>query len=242
MLAVYAATKNLYWYLPTTIGSLLRHNPDWKVLVCCEDDEIDTLKDPRVFFINMNNIKIPISNDNPNANTIFSSFTLVRCYLPRLLPNHSRVLWIDVDTCITGSLKELENLDLNNKAVAGVMENHQPVPGAPTDFKGVYINAGVLLMNLDFIRERKFEDEWLRLLNTRVFNYPDQDAINLACNGYITYLNVDYNYSPSTIIETRPNPKIVHYTFQKIWNDPRVDFWRRNFIKKLGDKPELENQ
>lgn len=240
MLAVYAATRNLYWYLPTTIGSLLRHNPDWRVLVYCEDDAIDTLDDPRVSFVNMNNVETLIKNNNPNANTHFGPFTLIRCYLPKFLPNESKVLWIDVDTCITESLKELDLLDLTGKAVAGVMENHQPVPGAPLDFQGIYINAGVLLMNLDFIREQKFDDVWLNLLSTRIFNYPDQDAINLTCKGYVTYLNVEYNYSPSTIIEVRSNPKIIHYTYQKIWDNPNVIFWRQNYIKKLGEEPELK--
>ena len=66
MLVVYAATRNLYQYLPMAVGSLLRHNPNWKVLIYCEDDSIDTLQDDRVFFANVNNLTLPISKDNPN--------------------------------------------------------------------------------------------------------------------------------------------------------------------------------
>lgn len=240
MLAVYASTRNLYQYLPMTIGSLLRHNPDWRVLIYCEDDEIESLKDPRVSFVNVNGLKLFDGIKEENLSTHFGTFTLIRCFLPSLLPNESRILWLDVDTCITGCLSDLEELELRNKAIAAVMENNQPPRGIPEDFFGLYINSGVMLMNLDFIRQHSFDKKWLKLLATRKFRYPDQDAINLACKGFIYFLDVEYNYSPSTVVIEKPEPKIYHYTFNKIWNDPAVRLWRKNYIKDLKDKPELE--
>ena len=110
MLAVYAATRNLYWYLPTTVGSLLKHNPSWRVIVFCEDDEIDILKDPRVSFMNMNTIGFPLDENNPNMKTQYSSFSLIRCYLSKFLPNEKKVLWIDADTCVVDTLEELDTI------------------------------------------------------------------------------------------------------------------------------------
>ena len=43
-IAVYAATRNMYKYLPMTIGSLLRSNPKTCVLVIAEDEWRDGLK------------------------------------------------------------------------------------------------------------------------------------------------------------------------------------------------------
>jgi UDP-glucose:(glucosyl)LPS alpha-1,3-glucosyltransferase len=241
MLAAYGATKNLYWYLPTAIGSLLRHNPDWRVIVYCEDDEIETLKDPRITIVNINTVEFPFDKNSHNMNVHFTYMALLRCLLPQLLPNEDKVLWIDVDTCVTGSLKDLENIDMSHKAVGGVMENKQPVRGAPKDFRGIYINSGVLLMNLSFIREYGFDKKWIQILQTRELNYPDQDAINLACNGFVKFLDVQYNYSPCTKKYDVSNPKIYHYTFSKIWDNPAVIFWRKTYIKTLQDKPDLED-
>lgn len=241
MLAVYAATKNLYWYLPTTIGSLLRHNPTWRVLVYCEDDNIETLNDPRVTIVNINTVNFPIDKDNANMNTHFTYMTILRCLLPRLLPQEDRILWIDVDTCVLGSLQELENMDMSRKAVGGVIENIQPVRGAPPDFQGLYINSGVLLMNLSFIRQYNFDKKWIEILNSRDFTFPDQDVINLVCRGFVKFLDVRYNYSPSTVVIELPNPKIYHYTWRKIWDDSYVIMWRKNYIKTLQDEPELED-
>lgn len=239
MLAVYGATKNLYWYLPTAIGSLLRHNPDWRVIVYCEDDEIETLNDPRITIVNINKVNFPFDKDGHNMNVHFTYMALLRCLLPQLLPNEDKALWIDVDTCVTGSLKDLEKIDMSRKAVAGVMENQQPVKDAPEDFQGLYINSGVLLMNLSFIREYDFDKRWIKILQTRELTYPDQDAINLACRGFVKFLGVEYNYSPSTKLFDISNPKIYHYTYTKIWDEPTVVFWRQNYIKNIQDEPEL---
>jgi lipopolysaccharide biosynthesis glycosyltransferase len=239
MLAVYAATRNLYWYLPTTVGSLLKHNPNWRVIVFCEDDEIDSLKDPRVSFMKMHTIGFPLDEDNPNMKTKYSSFTLVRCYLSKFLPNEKKILWIDADTCVVDTLEELDTIDITRKAVAGVMENVQPPPGTPEDFFGLYINCGVLVMNLDFIRQHGFDKKWHDLLSSRKFNYPDQDVINLTCKGFIKFLDSQYNFSHATWTGGETKVKIYHYVNQKIWNNGAVDFWRKTYIKKLGDEPEL---
>lgn len=85
MLAVYAATRNLYSYVPMAIGSLLEHNPTWKVIFYCEDDELDFIKDPRIEVRNVSTIPEFLEKNNPNLHTPYSFFCVIRCYLPKLL-------------------------------------------------------------------------------------------------------------------------------------------------------------
>lgn len=80
-------------------------------------------------------------------------------------------------------------------------------------------------MNLKFIKEHKLDDKYIALLN-KVNNLknPDQDALNIICDGYIGYLTAEYNYGYiNTLAEKqkyRKTFKIYHMTWYKLW-DPK---------------------
>lgn len=168
------------------------------MILYCEDDELDNIKDSRVEIRNISTIPKFLEDDNPNVTCRFGPFALIRCYLPKLLPDEEKCIWLDADTLVNQPLKELETLDMTRKAVAMVFENNQPPKHFP-DVPHLYCNSGVCLMNLDFIRRYKIDDKWLHLLQEVKFPYPDQDAINIACSGVIEYLPITYNYAPSTL-------------------------------------------
>lgn len=224
---VYAATRELYKYLPMAIGSLLEYNPDASVLVIAEDSYIDTIIDNRVRVLDYKYISKYLNPNGPNFNGHFTYMSLIRLALSKFIMN-SRCLWLDVDTLVVDNLDDLFETDMTNKAVASVMEpRNLNIDGSIRP----YINSGVSLFNLDLIRELKLDDKMLEMINTEWYPWPDQDVINSVCMGRIKYLDPKYNISPSTTLMFKP--KIIHFTWKKIWDDPYVKLWQRFYKERL---------
>jgi len=79
-------------------------------------------------------------------------------------------------------------------------------------------------MNLKFIKEKKFDDKFIEMLSKDKLRNPDQDTLNVVCDGYIGYIGAEYNFGPIiTLAEKRQvgqNYKIYHMTWYKLW-DPK---------------------
>ena len=94
-----------------------------------------------------------------------------------------------------------------------------------------YINAGILVMDLNKFRENNIEERFVELINKYNFNVidPDQSYINYLCHGHIKYLPFEWNRTPLKNVECE-SPKIVHYALGfKPWHDDSVflasHFW-----------------
>lgn len=238
MTVVYASNRKLYQYLPTTIGSLLHWHPDVKIYLLCEDDEIENLSNCKnISFLNVNNLSLPIDLNHPNANTKYTYFALIRCFLTKIIPD-DKILWLDVDTLILDSISDLWNIDMTNLAVIGYPEGTLYARNFFPKLKKsrAYINSGVLLMNLKFIKNKKIDEEIIKILNSQNLTFPDQDAINLACDGYVGYLSAIYNFGPlCREIEKKniKNPKIYHMTYYKLWDGYFPGLWGQYYREKL---------
>lgn len=121
---------------------------------------------------------------------VVSEFTMAmwfRIFLPDLVPDADRVLYLDVDTIVTDSLAPLLEVDLEGHylgAVTNVLLHHHRHRPAELGLAGpeVYFNSGVLLMNLDEMRRdgcpaalRDYAIE-----NADWIEWPDQDALNVV--------------------------------------------------------------
>jgi len=60
------------------------------------------------------------------------------------------------------------------------------------------INCGVMLMNLKKLRDDKKDDELINYINNHYEIFPEQNALNKLCQGYILNLPPDYNMNDST--------------------------------------------
>lgn len=234
MIVAICCTRNWYIHLATELYALFKYNNVKKVYLFIEDDEISYLKDSSVEFINVNNIPEYITTGSPNYNTKYSKMSYIRCFFSKVL-NENKILYIDADAIVVDDLKELWNIELNDKALAGVKEagewsKHLGIDGM--DDK--YINSGVLLMNLDLIRKEKLDDKMIDLLNKNFYYFPDQDVINIVCKDKIKYLSNIYNSTETTGIVN--NAKIVHYIREnKGWikTSPRSNIWYKHYKEML---------
>lgn len=188
-----------------------------------------------------------ITEDNKYRCDYFTLTIFFRIFIADLFPEYNKGLYIDSDVVVSGDISELYNIELGSNIIGACTDNSiQRIPPL-TDYleqaigvpKLEYINSGVLLMDLKKMREKEFSKRFLTLLNTYHFETvaPDQDYINVMCNGKILYLNEEWNTMPTEGKEKLKNPKLIHYNlFHKPWCYDNVQyeehFW--NYAKKSG--------
>lgn len=158
-------------------------------------------------------------------------FTLTiyfRLFIPKMFPELDKGIYIDSDVVVLGDLAELYDIELgddyigacNDKSVVEVPPLARYMEECIGVDRSEYINSGVLLMNLKALRENKFDEHFLNLLNTYHFDSiaPDQDYINAICNGRIRYLGEEWDAMPNDNAPELEGAKIIHYNlFSKPW-------------------------
>lgn len=184
-------------------------------------------------------------------------FTLTiyfRLFIPDMFPEYDKGIYIDSDVVVPGDISKLYNTELednligacNDVSVIDVPELAKYIEEAVGVSRYEYINSGVLLMNLKEMREKKFTEKFLNLLNKYHFDTiaPDQDYLNAICNGKILYLDGSWDAMPTDGKQPLKNPNIVHYNlFQKPWCYDNIQyedyFWK--YVKKTNYYDEIIN-
>lgn len=156
--------------------------------------------------------------------------TYYRYIIPNLVPNLKKVLYLDSDIIVNGDIAELWNVNIDDYYCAGVRDTfihdseYQKKLGFNAD--EFYINAGVLLLNLEKIRKDNKVKELFH--NTEkykfIIEYQDQDVINLTFKGKVKELPLKFNYTgddvgkdPFRVLNNEV--VIVHFTGgRKPWN------------------------
>ena len=121
-----------------------------------------------------------------------------------LLKEEMRCIWLDNDTIVMKDIGPLTDIDLEGNYVAMVEE---PVRSL-YPFK--YHNAGVMVMDLEALRGDWIWQKWIRIVNGKEYTAPDQDAVNLICQGEILTVGPEWNHAPGIVGES-PDPAIRHY-------------------------------
>lgn len=211
----WCGTTNVYPYMAASARSVLTkvRGVD-KVYFLTETDDFPEQLPDIVECININDTPYL----DPNGENFINGWTwmtLARLALHHILPEE-RVLYLDCDTIAEADFSELFDLDLQGKVMAAVREPDR----CKTPF--VYFNAGVLLMDLPKMCQG-IGDEMLNMVNTVKLGCPDQDTINLLCQGRILELPPIYNASDWTGLPG--DPKITHYAGLK-------RYWERRLFQK----------
>lgn len=178
-----------------------------------------------------------------------SKETYFRYLIAELLPREKKALYLDADVIINGSLKELYETNISDYYIAGVKDLYIAhlgyMPSADFFEDDLYINAGVLLCNLNKMREDKIADKFIE--NTYKYcdsiKYQDQDVVNITCRGKMKEIESIYNFTSANekYEKNKSNQAIIiHYTGKKKpWdcksNTSRNKIWLRynNKTQKL---------
>lgn len=139
----------------------------------------------------------------------FSAGTLYRLFVPEVLPLN-KVIYLDSDIVVNLDIKELWKISLDDHCLAGVLEpflknlkRSFSVEGTQCRLNGCdpssYINAGVLVMNLDLVRKHcDMVRECIHWLNRHRHTavLPDQDFLNAFFRGRIKLIDTRFNCNP----------------------------------------------
>ena len=140
-----------------------------------------------------------VKNKSMKRYTIGSLFRLL---MPKVLSGLDKLIYLDADLLVHRDIKELWDIDISGYYLAAVKDagykEYAIIPDFIMEQEGLvdrYFNSGVLLMNLDKIREY---GDLLELVVKFLDKYPnssmpDQDALNYYFNNMTLLLDDDWN-------------------------------------------------
>ncbi len=126
--------------------------------------------------------------------------TFYKLFIWNRFQETDRVLYIDADTLVLGSLESMCNFEMENYACAMAAS---AMTGTVKDFLGVedYFNAGVILFNLDYWKKNHTDKDFLEVVKSeRCSRYTvvgDESLINYVLKGKIKKLPLKYNFESS---------------------------------------------
>ena len=147
--------------------------------------------------------------------TYISIETYFRFFIPELLPNIDKCIYIDADILVLQDIEELYNENILGYYAGVVQDNWQSYLTYKNDIKTAYgaydtyysyyrlklqkknnkyFNAGVLLLNLDEIRKDNIVDKlWEFAAKESPLEYQDQDVLNAVLEPKLKYINPKWN-------------------------------------------------
>ena len=218
-------------HLNVAIYSLLKNNPlpNFDIFVLCKklsaknqkslQDTIKTFGNGKIEFVDLQDKQwdfnaLPITIPGITVDTYF------RYVLANILPKVDKLLYLDVDLLVVGDIQELWGIDLTGYYVAGVVDgfietaSHKKTIGLTE--QDVYINAGVLLLNLKQLRAENIAEKLFEETRTNnKIKYQDQDVLNIVFKNKVKLLNNIFNFTTNDhhkYPEKIGDIRIIHYT------------------------------
>lgn len=184
--------------------------------------------------------------------------TYYRCILSDLLPkNIDKIIYLDCDIVVLGSLKPFYEMDLSGIGVAAVEDigcnesERYEILQYPQEYS--YFNAGVMLINLDYWRMHDMAktcvDYYNKYPERILFNdqcllnsvlHKDKKLISLCWNTQDGFyrnpktIDADWRAKYADILK---NPIILHYTNRKPWDYDSQHPLRKEYFKYLALTP-----
>jgi lipopolysaccharide biosynthesis glycosyltransferase len=189
-----------------------------------------------------------------------------RVFLPELLPEVDKLLYLDVDTIVLDSLRPLWETDVSGHYLAAVtnvfIEGHfAHIPPLGLSSPEEYFNTGVMLLNLAELRREGATERVTRWAvdNQEKLLWPEQDAMNVVLGKRRLRLHPRWNCMTSVLEfpwsmlvfgveplqEARSNPAIRHFegpNVNKPWHHACQEEMRELYLEhRLGTPwPEVE--
>lgn len=171
----------------------------------------------------------------------FVDFTYYRLLIPNCFSEYHKVIYLDSDIIVNSDISELFNIDLEDKLFGAAFDTHVVGRLHSKDHpeKDHYINnihvtdgysyfqAGVLIYNLDNIKQIFTDDYFINKAMGSEYKWLDQDLLNVEARGMFMQIPCKWNVMvfnnkiideynlPNDLrqeyFEARNNPSIIHY-------------------------------
>ena len=122
-----------------------------------------------------------------NVRDIFKDFIVIREHLKlptfyRLalylfLFNIDKTIYLDSDTLVFSDLSDMYNLDMTDLYFRGFLDNKKPLNDFNSIKTDLYINAGVVLMNIKKYKDDGIFKKMTEYLESHILQQEDQELI-----------------------------------------------------------------
>nr|WP_300816401.1 glycosyltransferase [uncultured Acetatifactor sp.] len=238
-----------YNYLPfvyVVIYSILKNRKSsyglsFYVMVPQGTDRVNYDKDWGFDRYEVNYIQIPdnIFSDIRMTIAHITKPTYYRLLIPDYLKDLKKCIYLDADTLVFKDIYELFHTEISDVYLAAGLgvdaEFTESNERKLSKYLGIpsaryYFNAGVLVMNLEKMREDNIKDTFLECSKEK-WTCQDQDVLNICCYGQVKILPLKYNvyslgygygseslkarFSEAEIEEGLEAPVILHYATEQ---------------------------
>jgi lipopolysaccharide biosynthesis glycosyltransferase len=276
MIIVLASDNNFVQHCAVAMISILKNN-DNVVFYLITNDFSDSNKKLITNLVNENNGKLNIVIVNENDYKSFpmpkmqnlkhiSLATYFRLFISELLPETiKKVIYLDCDVVVRNKLNKLWEEDISNYALGAVYQNNEwalqnksferlDIP----EEKG-YFNAGILLINLSFWREKNAFSLFNKYIETHQNDiiFHDQDVLNGVFYKNTKPISITWNYIPlffnkkmqtlnfpsglnytQEILQINNSPTIIHYVYRpKPWEYGCKHPYKDDYFKYISYTP-----
>lgn len=225
-------------YLDVAISSLIDNaSKEYKYRIIVlntglNSDDIAKIKQNECegFVIDFFDISSQIENIKSRFKNVyhFSVVTYYRLFIASIFPQYDKIVYLDCDLVVLGDISELYHTELNDNILAAVPDHFVRSTGEFRKYAkkaiGVnpdgYVNAGVLVINLEQFRKNEIEEQFIHLITEYDFDLldPDQAYLNYLCKNKIYNLPNGWNKQPDPTAACQGKKNIVHYSlYKKPW-------------------------
>ncbi|MBK4733510.1 glycosyltransferase family 8 protein [Noviherbaspirillum pedocola] len=178
--------------------------------------------------------------------------TFIRLLIPEGLRGVTdRVLYLDADLLCFGDISDLLQTDLGDCIAAAVTDEQSTTVSTQVPALGLkhgqYFNAGVMLIDIERWVAADVSDIALKALSMRELRFADQDALNIALDGRVRYVDAKWNYRyhlvdyldrGETRLNVGPSFALMHFTGPvKPWHDWCLHEVRCMFLELQSRSP-----
>lgn len=192
--------------------------------------------------------------------------TYVRLFLGNYIDDrYDRIIYIDADTMVIGSIRELTEMNLENPvaAVIDIMPyDYRKIIGFGDSY---YFNCGVLVIDAKQWQSENYDQQLLKKIEEgpNRFQFGDQDVFNIVLRDKITVLPVKYNlfpyygrikysnmrlfvgkkakyYSKTEFENERKTPCIIHMVYSiadRPWMKGNINEYSEQWVDYVGKTP-----
>lgn len=223
----------------------------------CEEQAINTKKRLEKLGLKINLLSVDLAMISEwKTGYHFTTATYLRLFAPHLLVDCKKIIYLDCDVLVITDMKPLFELNMGESLFAGVIDEGGEVSSKVPRISGDrYINGGVLLMNLEGLRDDGFLEKVQGLYPKieKQITWADQCLINKYAEGRKIVLDARWNrqiFSPQANeanFQKLANPQIssiLHFTGGvkpwQAWCNPSIsEYWWRiaNELAIDGLKP-----
>lgn len=205
---LFAANDAYIPHVATTLASIFENNKDLEFDVHVMVTDISNVNEKKLKdFVDSYHHTLEIKVVDENTLDIDISicgkwgiFPSLKLYAVDFFPNVNKILYLDADMICIGSLRNIEDLDLDSFYLAmssdeeGSMNHKKRLEIPQNAFYGC---AGLMYLNLKAWRKDNVRDKCMQYFNDpsnrEIIKWGEQDVINKVCLGKILELPIEFN-------------------------------------------------